>query len=534
MIQRANHFDAIIVGSGFGGALAAWPLVRAGMRVLMLERGSWVARGPDNWDPRAVGLVGPYYSKESAYAVDAGARRYEAGSWHCVGGQSVFYGGASLRYRVADFEHTPEIAGNSGAEWPLRYDDMAPFYARVERLLGVAGEAGFDPCEPPRNTPYVQRPTPLSDSARRIGDAARGLGLKPFRLPLAISYDPRDEDAGACTGCGTCDGYACAVGAKNDVATGIIPDLLQRGLKLKANTVVVRLIRDGDRIVSVHCVDRTTGVFTHYSADVIILAAGTLATPHLLLASNLERVNPASETVGRYLLRHRNAVVIGVFRKPPNAMGLFDKQLAFHDFYFGHPDGGAPSGKLGGIQQLTPPVDLVRAYLPAPLRFPAGIVVARSSGLLVLAEDQPQFTNRVVIEPRAVGRFGLPRLHIHHRYSERDEAAAAVLIREARRILKAAGALVTLIKPIETFSHAVGTVRMGIDERTSPLDGDGRYRGLANLYVTDGSALPTSAAVNPSLTIAANALRVGTRIAHAAAAPRHTRALPLLPTSAGV
>jgi len=130
-----------------------------------------------------------------------------------------------------------------------------------------------------------------------------------------------------------------------------------------------------------------------------------------------------------------------------------------------------------------------------------------------MAEDQPRFENGVEVDWSRRDRFGLPQLRITHRYTPRDEAALRALVGQARRILKEAGAWLTYVQPIRTFSHALGTVRMGLDPSTSALDADGRLRGTDNLYVVDGSAFPTSGAVNPSLTIAANALRVGSRIA---------------------
>lgn len=506
-------WDAIIIGSGFGGALAARPLVLAGQRVLMLERGGWVSRGPENWSDAGTGLLTPHFDKETPYHVTARRRRYLDGAWHCVGGQSVFYGGATFRFRERDFEPDAEIVGDSGASWPFGYATLEPFYTEAERLFGVAGLTGVDPTEPWRSAAYPNPPVSLAPSAQRITDAALHLGLTPFRIPLAISYE--EESGRACRRCGTCDGYACAAEAKNDVATGIIPALMRAGMTLRTNTVCVRLLRAGSRITGVEYVDRGTDQRGRATAHRVILAAGALATPHLLLASDLAVVSSAPRAVGRYLIRHRNGVVLGLFLQPPNDEPTFDKQVAIHDFYFGHPAISAPPGKLGGIQQLTPPAGLVRAYMPWLLRAPAAFVVSRCCGLLVMAEDQPQRDNGVSIDPRHPDRFGLPRLHVSHRHTARDELAAAALIAQAKRVLKAAGARLTFVHEIETFSHALGTVRMGTDPRTAPLDADGRFRGLDNLYVVDGSALPRSSGVNPSLTIAANALRIGTLLAEA-------------------
>ena len=494
-------WDAVVIGSGFGGCMAALPLVEAGERVLMIERGGWVARGPQNWSAQGVGLGTPHYSRESAYSVRAGRSAYRAGSWNCVGGQSVFYGGASYRFRERDFDPNGEIVADSAAEWPFRYADIEPFYTMAEQLIGVAGE-GTEPSAPWRSRPYPAPAANLTQSARRIADAGVRAGMTPSRIPLAIAYGATGN-RNACMMCGTCDGYACAAEAKSDLASTVIPRLVAGGMTLRTNLVCRRLIRSGARIVAVECVNRVTGEREVFRGERVILGAGTLATPHLLLASDLAKVSPAAQSVGRYLTRHRNAVVLGAFAGRPNPRNEFDKQVAFFDHY----EGG------GCIQQMTPPRGLARAYLPALLRAPAAAFLSHASGLLVIAEDQPRRRNGVSIDWTHADAYGLPRLLVHQDYSTSDERRAGILIRSAKRVLREAGALFTIVHPIETFSHALGTVRMGTDPQTSPLDEWGRFRGTDNLYVTDGSALPRSAAVNPSLTIAANALRIGSHIA---------------------
>ena len=251
-----------------------------------------------------------------------------------------------------------------------------------------------------------------------------------------------------------------------------------------------------------------------YHARHVVLAAGALASPHLLLASGLHRQHAGGRVIGRYLTRHLNAVVIGLFPRRPDREAQFHKQLAIHDFYFGHPRVAGPAGKLGAIQQLsTPPAELVKAHLPRLVGGAVTKMLPHATGLLVMAEDQPRFENGVEVDRGRTDRFGLPELRITHRYTARDEAAAHALVGQARAILREAGARATYLQPIRTFSHALGTVRMGTDPETSALDADCRFRGTDNLYVVDGSCFPTSGAVNPSLTIAANALRAGQRIA---------------------
>lgn len=509
MALGARSFDAIVVGSGFGGVMAAYPLVMAGQRVLMLERGDWVERGPENWDSGNAHELSRHFSPDSSYWVSDSRRPRTTGSFHCVGGPSVFYGGVALRLREEDFAPGPEVIGDSRAEWPLGYADLSPYYDLAESLLGVAGDDRGDPTAPPRETSYPHAPVALAPPSQRIAAAARQLGMQPFPLPLAINYSPAHGRT-PCQKCSTCDGFPCAVGAKNDLATSLIPGLQRAGLELRPNSVVVHLTVSGRQVQSVTCVDRKTGELQRLQAGRVIVAAGTLATPHLLLASGLERYSPAADAIGRYLMRHCNLLTVGAFSGLTNPTGEFHKQVAIHDFYFGAPDADPRLGKLGAIQQITVPgPDYVRKIFPAPIGNILSLGVPHALGLMCIAEDEPIADNRVTIDSSQLDRFGLPLLRIYHRYTHRDLAAAGVLVRQARRILRTAGAWFTVVRDLRSFSHAVGTVRMGLDEATAPLDEYGRFRGLDNLYVADGSTLPTSGGVNPSLTIAANALRVG-------------------------
>ncbi len=522
--SRREGFDAVVVGSGFGGAMAAHALLASGARVLLLERGDWLPRGAHLWDDvRGFFQLTPAYSRETEYEVRQ--RRTRAGEWKrdregivaCVGGPSLFYGGASFRFREADFEGAPEIVGDSGARWPFGYAELEPYYTRAERLLGIAGAAGEDPTEAPRSAPYPAPPAPLSPVSERMAAAARRLGLHPFRVPLALNPGPEGP---VCVACITCDAYACAIGAKNDLAVRVLEPAARRGLEVRPNTVVTRLVEEGGRIVAVEAVDRASGEALRFAGERIILSAGALASPHLLLASGLERLNPAGHLVGRNLMRHCNAFVYGIFASPPDPGRRHHKQIAIHDFYLGDPDAeGAPAGKLGNIQQVMTP------QTGAALRWTAGMrgggALQRAlaplirfgtrhlTGLQVIAEDQPRAENRVEVDWSRRDRFGLPAPVVVHEYSGRDLAARAALVRRATEVLLEAGARRTFPYDVTTFSHAVGSVRMGSDPATAPLDEECRFRGVENLYVVDGSFMPTSSGVNPSLTIAANALRVG-------------------------
>jgi choline dehydrogenase-like flavoprotein len=504
-------YDLIVIGSGFGGALAAAPAVLAGRRVLMIESGDWAARGDANWTREGFFDRSPHYDRATAFDVTAEGARTRLGRFQVVGGASVFYGGVALRMRERDFEPDPDIEAGSGAAWPYRYADLEPFYTKAEELLGVAGASGEDPTDPPRSAEFPSPPAPLAPISERIAAAARGLGLHPFQLPLAINY-ARTDTRVVCARCGTCDGYACRISAKNDLSVVLIPQLVARGLTLETNTTAVRLTHENGRITGVQCRRRDVRAAITFRGTVVAVAAGALATPVLLLASGLAEANPAGDAIGRYLMRHCNAMVLGVFGAPPAPGGEFHKQIGINDFYFGHPTVTSPAGRLGCLQQFATPAPWTLDGR-SPLAFLAGPQLKRTTGFIVIAEDQPQAANRVSLAAAPSGPLEVPIGLVRHQYSDRDRAARAALVTVARRILKRAGAWFSYAHMVETFSHALGTVRMGTDPATSPLDGWGEFRGIANLFVTDASAFPRSAGVNPSLTIAANALRSGAHIA---------------------
>ncbi|RMF56066.1 MAG: GMC family oxidoreductase [Calditrichaeota bacterium] len=501
-------YDVIIIGSGFGGAMSAWALVQAGFRVLMVERGDWVPRGEHNWGPRGSVYFTPYYSTESIIKVKNDKKGIKVGMYYNVGGPSVFYGAVSLRFREADFTPPEEIITSSGACWPISYEDLEPYYTQAENLLNIAGETGNDPTEPYRSTPYPQKLGSLSRTSQLIGETATKMGLHPFRLPLAINYQNQEQTR--CVECTTCDTFACAIGSKNDLATRIIPRLMQKGMTLKDNTVAVRLIQTDKQITAVECIDKKKNKRVTFRAKLFILSAGALASPHLILSSGLEGANPAGNLIGRYLMRHCSAIVYGFFPDAPAKENRFHKQLGIHDFYFGLPLINSSLKKLGSIQQVqTPPVNLVKEMLPPGIGSLVSKTVKFLTGLLVQAEDQPRYDNAISVDFSQKDPYGFPAMIISHQYSKRDLTARNLLIKEAKKILRKAGALFCYVHHINTFSHAVGTIRMGTDPHSSVLDEHCQFRGIHNLFIIDGSFMPTSAAVNPSLTIAANALRVG-------------------------
>lgn len=513
------EYDAIIIGSGFGGALAAHPLVHAGWRVLMIERGGWLARGPENWHAEAVRDLSAQYDCSTPYRV-AGDDPGDIGSVHCVGGASVFFGGVALRYREADFVAT-SAERQVGALWPYPYGELEPYYAAAEHIMGVAGATGSDPTEPARSANFPNRLPPLSRISRRLSDAAERIGYHPSRLPLAINYLAQDARK-ACVHCSTCDCYPCAIGAKNDMASAVLPSLLRAGLELVTEIAVTGIRLAGARAREVDGIDLRQGARVQYAARHVIFAAGALATPHLLLASGCDQRHSSGRLIGKFLMRHTNAVVFGVFPDRLDPAREFHKQIMINDCYFGHSSIVEPTGRLGTIQQVhCPPIGLVRAGLPRPFAQLGTRMLGRMTGLIVIANDEPQPANATSLSG-ATNQLGMPAARVHHRYAARDLAARAALVKVAKAVLAEAGALLTFALPVRTFSHALGSVRSGASGQLAPVTADGRLRGFQNIWIADASVLPTSAAVNPSLTIAATALRTGCLLA--GVAPSHVAA----------
>lgn len=505
-------WDVVVIGTGFGGSMAALPLVKLGLKVLLIERGRWVDRDASAWDTRAI-LIDRKYQSASPYQKG----RHLVYPDEVVGGKSVFYGAASFRLRAEDFALTDRFGSRVpgvSLDWPIGYDDLAPYYDQAEQLLGVAGVAGLDPNEPPRASGYQSAPPPFSAPARRVAEAATALGLHPFPIPLAINFQSRDGRP-ACARCLTCDQFPCRIAAKNDLSVTVLPQALRQGAVVSAGTIAARLVVERGRVTGVECIDAATGHRFVVRSRVCLVAGGAIASAALLLRSGLGAMVPNGRWIGRCLMRHCSGIVIGLFPDATNPERVFHKQVAITDFYFGDPK-RSPRGPWGMIQglQVAPP-----EFIAAQAPFPIGALGANTTGhqiyLLCIAHDLPHPENRVVLDATHPDHYGLPLTRLAHRHRARDLQARHALYREASRLLQRAGAVARVRKPIDTFSHALGTCRFGGAPETAVLDPWCRFFGLRNLFVVDGSFMPSSAGVNPSLTIAANGLRVGQHVADA-------------------
>lgn len=511
-MKLKKKYDYIIIGSGFGGSMAAHTLINKGKSVLMVERGKWPVRDDSCWDEVRLHLKDPMYRGETPFYVDQKNGRIDV-MWpdDTVGGMSTFYGAVSFRMRENDFLGAPMIEDSgrdSSCAWPYQYSALEAYYAKAEKLLGIAGIKGKDMTEPPMKGDYLQAPsTLLSAPSEKLWKASQSLGLHPFFLPMAINFSGKHGKT-KCILCSTCDHYLCKIEAKNDLTVKVLPEAENKGLHILSQTRAVKINTQRYRAVSVDMIDLDSGKKFTVNAGSVISAGGALYSPYLLLSSGIDKITN-NEVIGRYLMRHINGVVAGVFPTKSNPEKILQKQIGIPDFYHGDPSGeDLPEGNWGMIQDVSSiGKGVIKANAPFGMKNIAAYASDYLINLLCIAEDTPQFNNRVYADSSRIDRYGMPSMKIYHRYCERDIKARNALYSRAKRILRQAGALFFYSMPIETFSHGLGTCRMGNDPADSVVDGGCRVHYMDNLYVMDGSVMPSGGSVNPSLTIAALSLK---------------------------
>ena len=491
-----ERWDVIIVGSGAGGGTLARALAPTGASILILERGDFVPREAENWDPEAVWKHLRYRTTERW--LDEAGREFRPYTHYCVGGNTKFWGSVLYRLRREDFEETEHADGASPA-WPIDYDTLEPYYERAERLYQVRGERGADPTEPPRG-PFPHPPVPHSDEIAAIVERLRGQGLHPSPLPLGL-LDPGQP--GGCVLCDTCNSFPCREHAKSEAETCCVEPILERdNVTLWTGALARRLLTDpaGRRIDAVE-VERH-GEIKHVRAPLVAVSCGAVNSAALLLRSATDR-HPAglansSGLVGARYMAHLATMMQGFhpFRKNRT---VFQKTVGINDFYLRGPDTPYPLGQLqsqgrthGAMAQSVEPRVPLWAY---------DAWMARGVDWLAMTEDLPRIENRVTLA--ADGRIRL-------RYRPNNVTAHRRLVREMKRIFRRLGfwVVVTHSHEARNTTHQCGTACFGSDPRTAVLDPYCRAHDIENLFVMDASFFPSSAAVNPGLTIAAQALRV--------------------------
>src|SRR5215470_13611297 len=281
--MASERYDVIIIGTGAGGGTLAYRLAPSGKRILLLERGDFLPRERDNWDPTAVFVQSKYKAQETWYGKDG--RAFHPGIHYYVGGNTKFYGAALFRLRNEDFGEIQHHGGISPA-WPLSYDEMEPYYTEAERLYQVHGERGADPTEPPASAPYPHPPVSHEPRMQRLSDDWARLGHKPFHVPLGIMIDESRMRMSACIRCATCDGHPCLVNAKSDSQVVCVdPALEHPNVQLLTNAFVSRLGTgpSGRDVTEVH-VERN-GEKEVYRGGIVVVSCGAINSAALLLRS---------------------------------------------------------------------------------------------------------------------------------------------------------------------------------------------------------------------------------------------------------
>jgi choline dehydrogenase-like flavoprotein len=509
-----QSYDIIIIGSGAGGGTLAWRLAPSGKRILLLERGDFLPRERDNWDATAVFVDAKYQAKETWYGRDGSS--FHPGIHYWVGGNTKVYGAALFRLRREDFGEIKHHSGISPA-WPLGYEDFEPYYCEAEQLYQVHGEHGIDPTDPPASRPYPHPPVSSEERIQELHDALRREGYHPFPLPVGILLEEehgKPLHTSACVRCDAFDGYPCLVNGKADAQIVCVePALKHPNVTLLTNAYVQRLETDaaGRMVTRVH-VERA-GVPETYAADIVVVACGALNSALLLLRSANDRhpqgLANSSGVVGRHYMRHNNSAFMAISRRSNPTK--FQKTLGVNDFYFGAKDWEYPLGHIQMLgkshgESIRAEAGAWTAWMP---QMPFDVMARHAVDFWLTSEDLPHPDNRIMYD-----RDGKVILDLTENNMEGHKRLQAKL----EEMLKVADCHPHLLPrslylgkeiPIGGTAHQAGTIRFGRDPKSSGLDLNCKAHDLDNLYVVDASFFVSIGAVNPSLTIIANALRVG-------------------------
>ena len=506
--MSSNRYDVIVIGTGAGGGSLLHQLAPTGKRILVLEQGDWLPREKRNWDVRSVQLEGCYAADDTW--LDGAGRPFVPGVRYAVGGNTKVWGAATLRLRPSDFGEVRHGGGISPA-WPVDYAELEPYYVEAERLWQVRGRRGADPTEGPASAPFAHAPIRHEPRVEELVNDLADAGVRAWPLPLALLLDEGDPRS-ACIRCDTCDGFPCLVRGKAD-AEGICiaPALRHPRVTLLTGARATRLETDASGR-SVHAVHVERGGRRElYRSDVVVVACGAVQSAALLLRSRSDRwphgLGNASGLVGRNYMCHQNSAVFALSARSNRS--VLQKTFAISDWYHGTPEDPLP---MGLVQPLNRTSALQLAHQPPGIdgHTPEHLA-SHSLEFWLTSEDLPERDNRVELD-----REG--RIVLHYRRNNTD-AHDRLTRRLATTLAKIEGAGFDPDRhfraqgmPVSVCSHQCGTLRFGDDPRTSVLDRSCRAHELANLYVVDASCFPASAAVNPTLTIIANALRVADQL----------------------
>jgi choline dehydrogenase-like flavoprotein len=504
----SRRFDIIIIGSGAGGGTLALKLATSGRRILILERGTFLPREKQNWDATEVFVKSRYVSKDTWYDRDDHA--FQPDVHYFVGGATKMFGAALFRLRQQDFIAHQTTDGMS-TNWPIRYEDLEPYYSQAEQLYNVHGRRGDDPTDPPASAPYPFPPVSHEPRIQEIADALTRSGYHPAYAPCAVLLDEADPSNSRCIRCSTCDGFPCLVHAKADAETiAVRPALRHPNVEMLTHAHVRRLeTSTNGREVSGVIVDHN-GQQETYTGDIVVASCGAANTARLLLMSASE-AHPSglangSDMVGRNYMFHNAMALVALSRRENPT--VFQKTLSINDFYFSAPDYPFPLGNIQMIGKSLGPMFRNDAPRFAP-GFTLDEMARHAVDFWLTAEDLALPQNRITLNAQN-------EIQVHYEFTNVE--AIKRLRLKLQAMLEQMDMHPHLIPnslylakhiPIAGVAHQAGTCRFGIDPKTSVLDVNCKAHELDNLYVVDTSFFPSIGAVNPSLTAMANALRVG-------------------------
>ncbi|HUO70365.1 MAG TPA: GMC family oxidoreductase [Solirubrobacteraceae bacterium] len=508
-----SHYDVIIIGTGAGGGTLVHRLAPSGKRILLLERGGWLPREPQNWLAQDVFVDNRYVSPDTWYYPDGSSFAPEV--HYFVGGATKRYGAALYRLRKEDFGELRHHGGISPA-WPISYEDMEPYYTQAEQLYQVHGARGEDPTEPPASAPYPFPAVSHEPRIQQLSDDLAKAGLHPFHAPCGVMLDEDNMPYSKCVRCMNCDGFPCVVHAKSDAEViAVRPAIEHTNVTLLTDAEAVRLICNdaGSAVTSV--VVRHDGHEETFDGDIVVVSCGAANSAKLLLASASDKhprgLANGSDQVGRNFTFHASQAVLALSREENPT--VFQKTLGVNDFYLkGTDDFEYPMGNIQMVGKSQAP--MFRGEKPGETRFAPNWTledIARHAvDFWLSTEDLPLPENRVTLTKDG---------NIQIAYKASNEQAQERLYHQLKSMLKDLdmhhGHLLphwAYLKneiPVAGCAHQAGTCRFGQDPATSVLDVNCKAHELDNLYVVDTSFFPSIGAVNPALTAMANAIRVG-------------------------
>jgi choline dehydrogenase-like flavoprotein len=507
-----TDYDVIIIGTGAGGGTLARHLAPSGKRILLLERGDWLPREPQNWSTADVFIDGRYISPDTWY--DDKGKPFQPQVHYFVGGATKLYGAALYRLREKDLGKLHHHDGISPA-WPIDYTDMEPYYTQAEQLYQVRGTRGEDPTDPPASAPYPFPALPHEPRIQQLSDDLAAAGHHPFHAPCGVLRDEATPPYSICVRCGNCDGFPCPLHAKADAEVlGVRPALEHPNVTLFTNAGAVRLNTNPQGTAVTGVVVRRDGSEETFAGDVVVVSCGAANSAKLLLASASDKhpngLANGSDQVGRNYMFHYSQAVLALSKEPNPT--VFQKTLGMNDFYFGSEDFEYP---LGNIQMVgKSQAEMYKGEKPietklAPM-FAMRDIATHAVDFWLSTEDLPKPDNRVTLE-----RDGNVKLS----YTPSNRESGKRLYHKLKSMLGHLGmhpdhliprnAYLKTTIPVAGVAHQAGTCRFGNDPATSVLDTNCKAHELDNLYVVDTSIFPSIGAVNPALTAMANALRVG-------------------------